>query len=322
MKVMVTTAYEEPGPLQRLIEMSGRDRFRVHERTDDPEEADIIFFAESSCYRTDPFYRTLLSHEFVSRFPEKVFMYNEQDNPWYVLPGLYTSMLRRHYDSSRIRPCCYLVTLNPYIEEAAEAIDPDLLFSFCGWPRKRVRKEILTLQHPRAILKSSEDFNAFNRDARSNETGLRRYAEIMARSRFVLCPRGSGTGTFRLFETLKAGRVPVILSDEWVPPTGPPWDEFALFVRERDVRGLPAMLEQAESRWEEMAARAREAWEHHFADEVLFHNMVEACGEILASRRVPEAWRRRLPSAVKLERMTRWYGSRIKQRARALVSGA
>ena len=32
----------------------------------------------------------------------------------------------------------------------------------------------------------------------------------MFRSKFFLCPRGTGTSSIRLYETLSAGRVPVI----------------------------------------------------------------------------------------------------------------
>jgi hypothetical protein len=34
------------------------------------------------------------------------------------------------------------------------------------------------------------------------------------------CPAGIGPATYRLFEAMELGRVPVILSDEWVPRKG------------------------------------------------------------------------------------------------------
>ena len=70
-----------------------------------------------------------------------------------------------------------------------------------------------------------------------------RYVGSIKDSAFVLCPRGGGTSTFRLFETMMLGRVPVILSDQWVPRVGPDWESFSLRVMERDVSKVPRLLE-------------------------------------------------------------------------------
>ena len=48
-----------------------------------------------------------------------------------------------------------------------------------------------------------------------------RFRSVMGRSRFVLCPRGKGTSSIRLYEALAYGCVPVIISDDWVAPAGP-----------------------------------------------------------------------------------------------------
>ena len=42
------------------------------------------------------------------------------------------------------------------------------------------------------------------------------------------------------------GRVPVIVSDQWVPPDGPDWESFSMRVKEREVDTIPAMLEAAQ----------------------------------------------------------------------------
>ena len=98
--------------------------------------------------------------------------------------------------------------------------------------------------------------------------------------------------SWRLFETLKAGRVPVIISDQWVPPEGPAWESFSVRVPERNVAAIPTLLERLEPRAAEMGCQARRAYEHWFAAETAFHTVVGACLEILAIRRVPEAWGR------------------------------
>jgi hypothetical protein len=116
------------------------------------------------------------------------------------------------------------------------------------------------------------------------------YTRIMIESRFVLCPKGLGSSTWRLFETLKAGRVPVIISDAWIPPLGPEWERFAVFVRESRIAEIPRLLEALEPRAVEMGLAARTAWEDWFSGSVVFHRSVEWCLQLLQSRPFPEKW--------------------------------
>jgi hypothetical protein len=300
MKVLVTSAYSDPEPVSTFRDLMRRDRFRVHVKVGDPEEADAILFVENSHYQDDPFFRAVRRHPWVRAHREKCFMYNEHDRPYCVLPGVYCSAPAGAFDPRRQRACGYVRLLNPCIEGAAARLVPDLLFSFVGRRNARVRGAILELRHPDGMVEDTSTFDAFA-SAADPGPAHRRYAEVLARSRFVLCPRGVGTSSIRLFETLQAGRVPVILSDAWVPPRGPAWDEFSLRVPEREVAGLPALLQAEEGRWSEMARRAREAWEEWFAPEVVFHRTVESCAELLRVRRLPEAVAARIPQRMYLE---------------------
>ena len=141
----------------------------------------------------------------------------------------------------------------------------------------------MALKHPRAYLE-----NTSAEIARSDKTkpffmvryqpdAKSRYGEIISSSKFVLCPRGYACSTWRLFETMKAGRVPVIISDQWVAPEGPAWDNFSLRVMENQVSRIPEILEQYESQAELMGHCARAAWEEWFSKETIFHRIVEWC---------------------------------------------
>jgi hypothetical protein len=82
------------------------------------------------------------------------------------------------------------------------------LFSFVGNSSNcaSLRKRILKLKHAESLLEDSSSSQS-DRDVR--------YAEFLSKSKFVLCPRGLGPSTWRVFETMRAQRVPV--SDEWRP---------------------------------------------------------------------------------------------------------
>ena len=67
--------------------------------------------------------------------------------------------------------------------------------------------------------------------------------------------RGAGTSSIRLFEMLEAGIAPVIISDDWIPPHGPRWDEFALRMPERDVGRVYEIVKSHEGEFGERGAR-------------------------------------------------------------------
>ena len=134
----------------------------------------------------------------------------------------------------------------------------------------------------------------------------------------IVCPRGVGTSTYRLFEAMEAGRAPVLLADQWVAPEGPDWSSFLLRIPEKRVVDLPEILRGHEPEAVERGAKARSAWDEWFAPDVRFHTAVEACLSILAGRRRPERIAARLPTLEHYRVRT----DRVLRLLRARVSGA
>lgn len=266
-----------------------RDAFKIHTTTDDPDVADVIIFFEPD----DPHLaRDVTSHPYTRRYPDKTFLFDPSDRIIPFLPGIYASVQRRQYDRSRVRSGFFPVVCDhDWITYDPTGRPPELLFSFIGGVSSApVREAIVTITHPRALIRDTGDdpANVDGHPAAFYERFHRDFAEAMVNSRFTLCPRGAGTSTFRLFETMKAGRVPVILSDDWVAPEGPAWPSFSIIVPERHVTRLPEILEAHEERAQEMGRMAREQWELWFSESASFHRIVEWCLSIQQSRRLPE----------------------------------
>jgi hypothetical protein len=297
MKVFATTAIDAAQvsthlPLFRRL--AAQDRFRMHVLVEDAEDADFVLFLDGHQHWRDLTLRAITEHPLVRGDRDRAFLYNEMDQPWCAMPGLYVAMPRRAFDWQRQRPCSYLSLVNDLASAPGdEAIEPDLLFSYLGRLGHPVREAIVQLSDPRALIEDTSRLSFFGATTEDVARQKRRYAEVVRRSKFVLCPVGSGASSFRLFETLLAGRVPVILSDEWVEPTGPKWEEFSLRVPERKVRDLPSIMADHESRFPEMARAARKAWEDWFAPEVLFHRMIDGCQDLIERRSVSEKARPR-----------------------------
>jgi len=151
----------------------------------------------------------------------------------------------------------------------------------------------MQLQHPDQFLFDTTPYWPYGELPEEKQQELEtQYQRVSLQSKFVLCPRGYGTSSIRLFEVLRMGRVPVILSDAWVSPEGPSWEAFSLRVAEADTYNLPEILMAHEADAIAMGYRAREAWEHWFGQEAIFHRVVEWCINIKAMRAQPETLHR------------------------------
>jgi hypothetical protein len=282
-------------PLQEAQKCAEIDRFGVHTLTADVELADLIIFVEF--YGAGWYFEAVRRHPLVRRYREKCFLFCA--NPLVIpfLPGVYTGV-EKMWASARTRPGFYLGrTHNQFTTYTPPAHDLPYLFSFMGSVRNAaVRAKIATLFHPRSFFQDTgKDFDRIlerRMDRRERRDYDRRYAELTKASKFVLCPRGVSASSIRLFETMRMGRAPVILSDRWVPPVGPRWEQFSLQVRERDFGSVPRLLEEREAAAVEMGQAARREWERWFAEDVLFHQLTELCLDIQRQRKLPERWAR------------------------------
>jgi hypothetical protein len=293
MKVFPITAISESvvatyKPL--FAELARQDRFGVHGLCDDPVQADLILFLDGHQHYQDIELSAIRRHPLVTQYREKAFVYSEVDQPWCAMPGLYVAMPNSSFDRSRQRACAYLKLPNSHV---APTPGPDekeaLLFSFLGRSGNDARDRVLRLRHSRAEIADTSATDFFGAQTDEVERGKRHYADVITRSKFVLCPKGAGPSSFRIFETMAAGRVPVILSDLWEPPVGPDWKACAVFIPERDADRTGEILETHEARFPGMAAAARREWEDWFAPDTLFHRMTESLKEIIETRPAPES---------------------------------
>jgi len=112
--------------------------------------------------------------------------------------------------------------------------------------------------------------------ARAVQDYRKQYSDALYLAKFVLCPRGFGTSSFRIFESMRCGRVPVIISDDWVEPQGPDWPSFSIRVRESQVSSIPQILSERVSESKAMGSRARKEWEQWFSPSSSFHYLIES----------------------------------------------
>jgi hypothetical protein len=295
-----TTVFFELGPYDRFHRQMWEDNLArwaaaaTHVKlVGTPDEAEfIIETLVRQSFAGGPVFRVARESHYRRR-PDDTFVWDGQDLPTGRLPGLYCSLPRRIYRASRHRSFCYPYRYNEHVAHAPPE-EAKYLFGFSGSVTSPLRGRMFAALAPqaaagRALLRTTEVIwsRIFTDEPRPEKL---RYCDNLRQCKFVLCPRGNGVGSVRLFETLETGRVPVIISDQYVPPLAEGWSDCVVRVPERELEDLPRLLESIEPRWPAMAGRARVVWEQNFSDRVLLHRLVANLRLVRASRRTSERW--------------------------------
>jgi hypothetical protein len=260
----------------------------------------VILFAESHTDSSPagPYFGAIRRHPLYREFPDKCFVHSGADRVIPYLPGVFPSIEKRFASHARARSGPYLVNRNPYLRCTPLDENCRWLAGFVGCAKiHKLRRRVLAMKDARILLRNTRnEFIGSLRqgDAQTHNYLKAQFVDDMLECKFVLCPRGGGTSSFRLFEAMEMGRVPVILSDQWLEPGGPDWPAFSIRVRERDLDRLPRILRDLEPQAGQMGRAARQAWESFYADDRIFGTLAHTCLDMLACRTIPEAVARRI----------------------------
>jgi hypothetical protein len=304
---LLSAAPKDPGrrhpkallDLEQMRDSARADRFGVHQLVEDPGEADLILFVET-VGGGGHYYNRVKRHPLYREFREKSYLFDAGDKVVPFLPGVYASIERHWAWRSWTRSGHYLGVKEKGDLRYDPGHSPSQLYSFLGAANAHpVRQRIMQLEDSDAILIDSHaESVAIERGELPpvpQEEFVARYVRALRDCAFVLCPRGGGTSTFRLFETMMLGRVPVILSDQWVPPEGPAWESFSLRVAEDEVDTIPALLRRRAPDAREMGGAARAVWLDWFSQRASFHRTVEWCLDLAPSAPARAGLRRYAP---------------------------
>ena len=104
----------------------------------------------------------------------------------------------------------------------------------------------------------------------AKHASLEGFRDLMARSRFALCPRGYGRTSYRFYEAFDFGAVPVYIFDQlWLPYAARiAWGDIAVLCHAKRLDELPARLDAiSEDRRQQMVENARAVHENYFTHE-------------------------------------------------------
>jgi hypothetical protein len=245
---------------------------KIYEICTTPDEADLILLVKLKGY--GPFINVLLNKSFF-KYPRKTYMFCSGDKPLYFIPGLYTSLESKF--STFNKSCHYIHgPKNKYFLEDRIDESPEFLYSFVGnIGTNIIRQKIISLDDDRALIENTygriNKINNSTNKASDWEKYRIQYADSIFNAKFILCPRGFGTSSFRIFEAMRCGRVPVIISNDWVEPFGLNWSEFSIRIREEETDQIPNILLSNEPSFGVMGNKARKIWENYFSESYSFN---------------------------------------------------
>jgi hypothetical protein len=189
------------------------------------------------------YYFKILSKEKISQ--QNNFTVCQHDN--YMSLKLYF----KHLNITKV--FCPLHDINNHIENVdiipisfttflkLEEIPKDILFSFVGsYTTHPIRQRMKNrIKGENIIYRNSYhvDPNVFNNVINLKEAEEKEYKNIIERSRFSLCPRGSSPSSVRFWESLQAGAIPILISDFWKLPDWD-WDNTVLHLKENEFENM------------------------------------------------------------------------------------
>lgn len=99
-------------------------------------------------------------------------------------------------------------------------------------------------------------------------------------SDYVLCCRGFGNFSYRLYETMAAGRIPVLVDTDCVLPFDflLDWRNYCVLIPERDLPEIAARVAEfhdtlSEGEFQELQVECRRLWERWLSPEGFFRNL-------------------------------------------------
>jgi glycosyltransferase involved in cell wall biosynthesis len=138
-----------------------------------------------------------------------------------------------------------------------ENYEKTLLYSFIGGYQPRdymnnIRQQIFNMKHPEntdivntgiwhlndLVFSKAQNFSGDINKPIDFDYKTNYYNLMLLKSKFTLCPSGSGPNSIRFWEALAVGSIPILLSDTLELPYHELWDEAIIRIPEKDLEKI------------------------------------------------------------------------------------
>ena len=118
-----------------------------------------------------------------------------------------------------------------------------ILFGFKGKYRKEKKEDKIRLKLYKFFHNRNDSIVIIHTDKNYNKYD---YKKLLENIIFSLIPRGFGLHSYRLVESMAAGTIPIIISDNFVLPFEEiiNWNEFSIRVMESQINKIPLIIQK------------------------------------------------------------------------------
>jgi hypothetical protein len=154
-----------------------------------------------------------------------------------------------------------------------DSCQKDLLASFMGNIKvHKIREEMAD------ALEGHKDVKIVNTNQKGGIRSVGKYNKLMCRSKFALCPRGFGVTSWRLYESIQMGVVPVYIYDKkWLAFEDQlDWSEFCVLIERKDVGDTYNILKEiSENKYLHMCHKLKEVYSNYMSMESVYKKVIE-----------------------------------------------
>jgi len=157
----------------------------------------------------------------------------------------------------------------------AENKKRDIFASFVGIINNKNNDKHDVRKKMRDIVFTSQNYDFYYTES-SND--IAEFEQIMNRSIFALCPRGFGKTSFRMYEAIQMGCIPVyIYDDPWLPYEQEiNWEDFSVSCHVDDLSYLPDILHSySEEKIKKMQLVLHKYYSRYFTFESVYKNIIQ-----------------------------------------------
>jgi len=187
------------------------------------------------------------------------FTYNQHDK-YLQLDGLYSHIgVKNLFCPLHLKSLKSTVKIHPISNSCVMDFNPnrkkDILYSFVGFANSHpMREELFSkVKGEHIIVKNQYHFNDPQKPLAASISD-EQYKDILERSIFSLCPRGSSVNSFRFWESLAAGAIPILIADDWLMPKFN-WNETLISIPESKVYQVSDFQKQLDHKLTSLTAK-------------------------------------------------------------------
>jgi hypothetical protein len=150
----------------------------------------------------------------------------------------------------------------------------DIFCSFAGAVTHPIRKSMY-----RELI-HNDKYKIFTKKKWSYDISdfeMKTFIDLASRSIFSLCPRGYGKSSFRLYEVMQMGSIPVfIFNQEWFPFNDQlNWDDFCILIHSSDIPNIDKILTDIPvSRIKQMQENVTKIYSENFTLEKVYQKII------------------------------------------------